>query len=137
MTYVVSDESLAPRFEPAVRLTEILKSEPATEAALLRQAANDISDDCEDEIVTAHARPVARPLDGIRKAARRTFAVQLTWLALLKSDRVRSIGRRVHDMVASGAARFAAASHLVAAWIAASRSRSRDLREVAPPLCLD
>lgn len=45
--------------EPAERLTEILKSEPATEALLLTQVvADDVSDD--GEITTAHAKPVAR-----------------------------------------------------------------------------
>ncbi len=49
-----------PKPEPAARLVEILKSEPATEALLLTQVvANDIEAD-EGEIVTAHAKPVAR-----------------------------------------------------------------------------
>ena len=42
------------------RLTEILKSEPATEALLLTQVvANDMVEE-EGEIITAHAKPVAR-----------------------------------------------------------------------------
>jgi len=67
-----------PVFEPAVRLTDILKSEPATEALLLTQVvANDVAADDEDgEIVTAHAKPVARPLDNVREATRRAFEAQ-------------------------------------------------------------
>lgn len=103
---------MAPRFEPAVRLTEILKSEPATEAVMLRQAANDIADDYEGEIVTAHARPVARGLDGVREATRRTFAAQLAarridWLAFLKSERAQALIRRVHATGAACGAWFA------------------------------
>ena len=44
---------------PARRLTEILKSEPATAALLLTQVAPALD---EGEITTAHAKPVARPL---------------------------------------------------------------------------
>lgn len=63
----------APQVEPAQRLTEILMSEPATEALLLTQVvANDVEED-EGEIVTAHAKPVARPLDGVREATRVAF----------------------------------------------------------------
>lgn len=71
-------ESIAPTpvFEPAVRLTEILKSEPQTEALLLTQViANDDADD-QDELVTAHAKPVARPLDDVREATRRAYNAQ-------------------------------------------------------------
>lgn len=71
---VVAQET--PVFEPAVRLTEILKSEPATEALLLTQVANDVDFQDEDEIVTAHAKPVARPLDDIRAATRRAYEEQ-------------------------------------------------------------
>jgi GH24 family phage-related lysozyme (muramidase) len=63
----------APRVEPAQRLTEILKSEPATAAVLLTQVvAEDVMED-EGEIVTAHAKPVARPLDRVREATRRAY----------------------------------------------------------------
>ncbi|MBC7769087.1 MAG: lysozyme [Phycisphaerales bacterium] len=64
-----------PVFEPAVRLTEILRAEPQTEALLLTQVANDVAED-DDEIVTAHAKPVARPLDNVREATRRAHAAQ-------------------------------------------------------------
>jgi GH24 family phage-related lysozyme (muramidase) len=94
---------MEPRFEPALRLTEILKSEPATEAALLREAANDAEDDGEGEIVTAHAKPVARPLDRICEATRRarTAARSIDWRAFLRSERVLAIGRRLLGMSAA------------------------------------
>jgi GH24 family phage-related lysozyme (muramidase) len=63
-----------PRPEPVQRLGEILKSEPATEALLLTQVAPEQAD--EDEIVTAHAKPVARSLDSVRDATRRAYAEQ-------------------------------------------------------------
>lgn len=52
-----------PQPAPAQRLTEILKSEPATEALLLTQVVpfDDAAE--QDEIVTAHAKPVARRLE--------------------------------------------------------------------------
>ena len=55
--------------EPAQRLGEILKSEPATEALLLTQVVQDAVD--EDEIVTAHAKPVARTMSEAREALKR------------------------------------------------------------------
>lgn len=69
-------ETPLPVFEPAVRLTEILKSEPATEALLLTQVANDADFDDDGEIVTAHAKPVARTLDEVRAATRRAYEEQ-------------------------------------------------------------
>lgn len=63
----------APVVAPVERLTEILKSEPATETLLLTQVvANDVAED-EGEIVTAHAKPVARSLDDVREATRVAF----------------------------------------------------------------
>jgi len=68
----IAAEPAAPQ-TPAQRLTEILKSEPATEALLLTQVvANDVEED-EGEIVTAHAKPVARPMDNVREATRVAF----------------------------------------------------------------
>jgi lysozyme len=65
-------ESAAPQ-TPAQRLTEILKSEPATEALLLTQVVtNDVEDD-DGEIVTAHAKPVARSMENVREATRVAF----------------------------------------------------------------
>jgi lysozyme len=66
----------APAFEPAVRLTEILNAEPATAAVLERRPANDAEVETEGEIVTAHAKPVARPLDEVRAATRRAHEAQ-------------------------------------------------------------
>lgn len=64
-----------PQPEPTQRLAEILKSEPATEALLLTQpVVDDVQDD--GEIVTAHAKPVSRPLDGVREATRRAYTAQ-------------------------------------------------------------
>jgi lysozyme len=58
--------------EPVARLVEILKSEPQTEALLLTQVVPD--DVVEDgELVTAHAKPVARSLDDVREATRRSY----------------------------------------------------------------
>lgn len=62
--------------EPTQRLSEILKSEPATEALLLTQVVPTTEIEEEGEIVTAHARPVARPLDRARQAARRAYEEQ-------------------------------------------------------------
>ncbi len=87
-----------PKFEPAARLTEILRSESATEALLLTQVANDFEHVEEGEIVTAHAKPVARPLDRVREVTRRAFAAQqeavrkIKWLTVLLSRGVKRIG---------------------------------------------
>lgn len=57
-------ETLRPRAvrpDAAVRLVEILKSEPATEALLLTRVVPAEEDVEAGEIVTAHARPAARP----------------------------------------------------------------------------
>lgn len=62
-----------PARDLAERLTEILKSEPQTDVLLLTQVVP--SDVCEEgEIVTAHAKPVARSLDHVREATRRAHA---------------------------------------------------------------
>jgi GH24 family phage-related lysozyme (muramidase) len=54
--------AFAPAIDPAKRITEILMSEPATAALLLTQVVVDENDDDDgvEEIVTAHAKPVAR-----------------------------------------------------------------------------
>lgn len=55
-------------------ITEVLKSEPATEVLLLtREVPADVVED-DGEIVTAHAKPVARTLDDVREATRRAYA---------------------------------------------------------------
>lgn len=68
----------APQIAPAERLTEILKSEPATEELLLTQVVGDDVADEEGEIVTAHAKPVARSLDQVREATRAAYAAAQT-----------------------------------------------------------
>lgn len=65
-----------PKAEPAAVITEILKSEPATEALLLtRVVPDDVVE--EGEIVTAHAKPVARSIEEARAAARRAQQAML------------------------------------------------------------
>jgi hypothetical protein len=54
------------------RIVEILKSEPATELVLTQVVVADGFED-DGEIVTAHAKPVARTLDSIRAATRRAY----------------------------------------------------------------
>ncbi len=51
---------VCPKVATSERLTEVLKSEPATEALLLTQV---VADDADEEIVTAHAKPVARKVE--------------------------------------------------------------------------
>jgi lysozyme len=59
---VEAPQAAPPKPEPGQRLTQILKSEPATAALLLTQV---VAEDAvvEDEIVTAHAKPVARKIE--------------------------------------------------------------------------
>ena len=59
---VGSIQVAASKAEPAAQLVDILKSEPATEPLLLTQVVGDgLADD--DEIVTTHAKAVARKVD--------------------------------------------------------------------------
>jgi lysozyme len=81
MKYVAAPEVgsipvVQPQPEPAQRIAEILKSEPATEALLLTQVVPDDVTEEEGELVTAHAKPVARSLDEVREATRRAYGVQ-------------------------------------------------------------
>ncbi len=93
--------SIAPapaKSEPAQRLTEILKSEPATEALLLTQV---VADDVEEEgeITTAHAKPVSRFDFEPRIAPRRSepVAEKKVWLALPKTNPVpKGVDQRLH-----------------------------------------
>ncbi len=79
----------APKPDAALRLVEILKSEPATEVLLLTQVvASDYETEAEDELVTAHAKPVARTLDNPPIARRRARgapveATKPTWFSKL------------------------------------------------------
>jgi len=77
--------------EPGVRLTQILKSEPATEALLLAQA-NDCGDRSDGEIVTAHAKPVARPLDDAPEAPQRAYDAKQNKPAPLLATVMTAIG---------------------------------------------
>lgn len=54
-----------PKPEANTRLAEILNSEPATEALLLTQVVDATDEEHSDEIVTGHAKPVARKIDAI------------------------------------------------------------------------
>ncbi|MBL8544578.1 MAG: lysozyme [Hyphomonadaceae bacterium] len=56
------------------RISAILRSEPATEVLLLTQRVEDSEFAEEDEITTAHAKPVARTLADVREATRRAHA---------------------------------------------------------------
>ena len=59
-----------------VLLTQILRSEPATNAVLSSPVVAFEEDADAVEITTAHAKPVARPLDRAREAVRRSQAEQ-------------------------------------------------------------
>lgn len=91
-----------PKPEPVARLTEILKSEPATEALLLTQVApaEPIEDD--GEITTAHAKPVARFDFEPRIAPRRSEqaeAEKKSWFASAKSAVLsKGADSRIHQM---------------------------------------
>jgi len=65
-----------PKQAPAERLTEILSSEPATEALLLTQVVADVPVEEDGEITTAHAKPVARLDFEPRIAPRRSAPVK-------------------------------------------------------------
>jgi len=76
----------APKPEPTERLSEILKSEPTTEALLLTQVVADDAAQEEAEITTAHAKPVARFDFEPRIAPRRSEAKpqEKVWFAKSK-----------------------------------------------------
>ena len=74
----------APKPEPSERLTEILKSEPQTELVLTQVVPADGEDQGDDEITTAHAKPVARYDFEPRIAPRRDEAKsQKTWFTFM------------------------------------------------------
>ncbi len=74
----------APKPEPGERLTEILKSEPQTELVLTQVVPDDVEDQGDDEITTAHAKPVARYDFEPRIAPRRDEAKsQKPWFAFM------------------------------------------------------
>lgn len=55
-------------------ITAVLRSEPQTEALLLTQVATEDEIIAEEEIVTAHAKPVARSMEAPAKSFRVSFA---------------------------------------------------------------
>lgn len=85
---------------PAERLTEILKSEPATEALLLTQVvASDVVDQEESEITTAHAKPVSRFDFEPRIAPRRSAPVveKKAWFKFAPAKPLpKSVDQRLH-----------------------------------------
>lgn len=99
---------------PAARtLSTILAAEPATEALLLTQvvpadACDDV--DAEGEIVTAHAKPVARPVEFARAALRRAYA-----------EERRASGVDLGELAAVAQKRAEAAYAAAVSWIASLR----------------
>jgi len=89
----------APKPEPAVRLTEILKSEPQTELVLTQVVANDAVEG-EDEITTAHAKPVARYDFEPRIAPRRSEQAKpkTGWFTRAKPQVPEGADQRIHKM---------------------------------------
>jgi lysozyme len=67
-----------PKAETAHLISDVLKSEPATEALLLARVATEAEIVADEEITTAHAKPVARTLeqgrDALNRAAQRAAA---------------------------------------------------------------
>lgn len=89
-----------PKPEAAERLSEILKSEPATEALLLTQVVADDTVDSGDEITTAHAKPVARYDFEPRMAPRRSEQPKprKTWFMRAKPQVPAGADQRLHKM---------------------------------------
>ncbi len=90
-----------PKPEPAQRLTEILKSEPATEALLLTQVVVENDGETEiAEITTAHAKPVARFDFEPRIAPRRSEQAKpkTGWFMRAKPPVPQGADQRLHKM---------------------------------------
>jgi lysozyme len=117
------------------RLTEILRSEPTTNMLLLAKAAPAEACEDEDEITTAHARPVARPLDRAREAARRAHEASLKrrkprlfdWERRLDSETFVSVGRRLREMRAK---RLTVPAHWPSPQFGWRRGQSADAADV-------
>jgi len=90
----------APKSDPAVRLTEILKSEPQTELVLTQVVANDPVEEGDDEITTAHAKPVARYDFEPRVAPRRNEQAKSkkVWFARSTAQVPDGADQRIHEM---------------------------------------
>ncbi len=90
-----------PKPEPTERLTEILKSEPATEALLLTQVVPPEASEDDGEIFTAHAKPVARYDFEPRIAPRRSErpkAQKHNWFSLFKPVVPAGADQRIHKV---------------------------------------
>jgi len=91
-----------PKPEPGERLTEILKSEPATEALLLTQVVVESESDEPEfmEIATAHAKPVARYDFEPRIAPRRSQQPKpkKAWFVRTKPQVPEGADQRLHKM---------------------------------------
>lgn len=90
-----------PKPEPTERLTEILKSEPATEALLLTQVVAPETSEDDGEIYTAHAKPVARYDFEPRIAPRRneqSKAQKQKWFSLSKPVVPAGVDQRIHNV---------------------------------------
>lgn len=106
VTYAATPEvgSIAPaqpKPEPTERLTEILKSEPATEALLLTQVVPQEASEEDGEIYTAHAKPVARYDFEPRIAPRRSEqpkAQKQSWFSLPKPTLPAGVDQRIHNV---------------------------------------
>ncbi|MBX3430090.1 MAG: lysozyme [Hyphomonadaceae bacterium] len=90
----------APKPEPTQRLTEILKSEPATEALLLTQVVLPQAEEGDGEITTAHAKPVARFDFEPRVARRRSEQpkAEQNWFSNAKLSLPYGADRRIHKL---------------------------------------
>lgn len=86
--------------EPAERLVEILKSEPATEALLLTQVAPAETIEEDGEITTAHAKPVARYDFEPRIAPRRSEQPKpkKVWFTSAKPQLPDGADQRIHKL---------------------------------------
>lgn len=104
VTYLQAPEvgTIAPpvaKPDPAVRLTEILKSEPQTELVLTQVVAHDPVEDNDDEITTAHAKPVARYDFEPRIAPRRSEQPKQKKAWFTRSTQVSDgADHRIHNM---------------------------------------
>lgn len=89
----------APKPEPAVRLTEILKSEPQTELVLTQVVPAEAVEHS-DEITTAHAKPVARYDFEPRIAPRRSEQPKpkKAWFVRTKPQVPDGADNRIHKM---------------------------------------
>ena len=90
-----------PKPEPAQRLAEILKSEPATEALLLTQVVPPEAAESDGEITTAHAKPVARFDFEPRIAPRRSEQPKpkkKAWFASSKPAIPAGVDQRIHKV---------------------------------------